>query len=383
MSLIEEWINYTQESEAPTSYHIAACLSCIAGVLERKVWIKEGFGNLFANSYFVLVGAPAVRKTAAMKFMRDILEKIKGVAIAPDGITQRRLYTEIEDSTKFFSYQGKEFPHASYNIIADEWAFFMGERDIKFITALIKLYDCQETFKYFTQHEGENIVTNTWVNMIGGIQPEVISTVIPVQAIGSGFTSRIIFVFEETPRHLNPDPNFPVDKQKAILEKLQSIYLLNGEWKKTPEAQQWYNEWYLSKNRNIINDKRFESYLHRKPQHLLKLALLFSISRTYGKSLNIEVIDMQTAKQWLDEIELKMPMVYGSFGLSSEAGIVHNIMHLIRQHKEMAKADIVRAIWRDGDHDKIEKAIITLSKMKTIKILNSTDGIRLKWLGEK
>jgi hypothetical protein len=75
---LESYLDYTENSESPISYHTWCGLSVIAGALQRKVYLRWGLGRvIYPNVYAVLVGASGrTRKGVAIGIAKDFLKNI-------------------------------------------------------------------------------------------------------------------------------------------------------------------------------------------------------------------------------------------------------------------------------------------------------------------
>src|SRR5690606_7270677 len=115
-----------------------------------------------------------------------------------------------------------------------------------------------------------------------------IQSMIPQEALGGGFTSRVIFVVEEKKRKIVPE--YTVDEATKelgakLLRDLERIGNLSGEMSFDEEGKKAYINWYieqdtkLSAGKPAIPDTRFSGYCERRATHLRKLMLICSASR--------------------------------------------------------------------------------------------------------
>lgn len=379
-----DWLNlykdWTEQSESPTSFHEACALSTLAAVVERRVWVDQGVGQLFPNLYMILVGPPATRKSTAALKAQSLMTEIPGIVLAPDNITKEAMYGDMEgNAMKIFKHRAGKYVHTSYTAVATEWSMFLGEKDNKFLMALIKLFDCEEQFQYVTKTAGKNYLKNVFFNMLGCIQPQMIPQVLPHAAIGSGFTSRLIMVVENQKRGDVPRPRFPKKLKQELIDALMHISGSFGEFTFDAEAQAFMDEWYLHhEDGNILSyDDRFKSYIHRKPVHATKLALLMSLSRSYGTEHRIRIGDIQRAVEWLDSIEGSMADAYGAFGLSEDAHVANTILSMVRDRGTVTSDEILAACWRDMNYAALVTAVQTLTQAGLIES-RSISGNRLQ-----
>ena len=76
-SWLDVYLKYVDNTESPTSYHVWTALSCIAGALQRKCYIKWGLETVYPNMYVVLVGsAGRTRKSLAINIGQDVFKEL-------------------------------------------------------------------------------------------------------------------------------------------------------------------------------------------------------------------------------------------------------------------------------------------------------------------
>lgn len=377
MNWIDSFLDWTKDIEPPQVFLEAVAISMIAAAAERKVWFDQGVGMIYCNNYIVLVGPPASRKsTAALKGLQ-ILQQLKSIAIAPDEITKEAMYIDIEEQAKKFHYIDQDVIHSSYTVISTEWENFIQEKDNKFLTSLIKLYDCERMFRYYTKHQGKNIILNVFFNMLGCIQPSKLGTVLPLSAIGSGFTSRIIFVVGDKPRKLNPLPMLSPKTERLLVMGLRAINGAIGGMRFSNEAWDLYSEWYREKQKenHLLEHEKFISYVHRKPQHIIKIAMCMCLSRTLGEDLAISLEDLERAFNWLGKVEQTMTNAYGAFGLSPHAELINSIKGFIKKSKTTTDQEILRMFEFDVSLVELSDILARFRKMGIVKTIPRNGGI--------
>lgn len=382
---ITDYLKYTEKWESPTIYHEAVALSMIAAVVERKVWIPQGNNGIYPNLYIILVGPPATRKSTAALLGTDLIEQVEGLSsLASDVITKEAMYCEMEESIRTFTYDDSTYEHTSYTVVATEWGMFLPEKDMSFILALIKLYDCEKRFKKGTKTQGNNLLPNVYFNMLGCIQPKKLGEILPKSAIGTGFTSRIIFVVADKPRHDEPSPTLDGRLEGGLITDLHKFHNLVGEFRWTEKANAWYDNWYRHERNNtfLFHDERFMHYVHRKPQHLMKVAMLMRISRDHSE-LVIDTEDLLRGLAWLNALEGTMPEAYGSYGLSKSAEITELVRKFVRDKTTTTTMEILSIYFRDITAKELREVIETLVGGGHIKATTiAGEDVTLRWIGK-
>lgn len=265
--------------------------------------------------------------------------------------------------------------------------------------------NCSDKWEYRTKNMGTDLLHGTWLNMLAATTPAWLSGSIPLTAIGGGFTSRIIFIVEEGPRHKKSIPKMtPEEKvmEEEIIFDLEQISLLQGEvmlsmgasigdhritqgvHKGSVEdcAYCWFDNWYMNKKDKLESDPRFSGYSSRKHVHVLKVAMLLSVCE--GNSLVVTKNHLVLALGLIDELEDKMVDAFGAVGRSDVALDIGDILDVVKEVKKIPKKDLLRGLYRNVSPVKFEQAIRQLIDMKYIHQYISPDGnIIYEWLGKE
>jgi hypothetical protein len=311
-SWIQAYLAYTAESEAPEEFHKWVAVSVIAGAMQRQSFFNYEYFILYPNMYVVLV-APAGRckKSTAMKIGRGILSDVPGISFTSDSVTRERL---IMDMAQAKSTEG----HSSMTAYSSEFATLLTSSGMDMVVFLTDIYDSPTEWSHKTKVGGTNKITAPWLNLVGCTTPDWISKAMPLDTIGVGLTSRIIFVYQDTPRIKPPFPKLS-DAQKALrplmVEDLAAISRIAGEFKwEGGEAEQKFSDWYTGRleRPNPVGDPRMDGYFERKPQHIIKLMMALSASQRDDTILTAN--DFDAALAMFEQIEVKMPKVFANVG---------------------------------------------------------------------
>lgn len=367
---IKGYLEYTKESESPVSYHLWTGLSVIASAVRRNVWIDQGLYILYPHMFVILVGPPGiVAKSTTIRLGRTLLYGIEGIKFSPDAVTVEELFNRLEAS-------GKDSPSSALTIHSTELSDLIDPSGIKMISFLTTIYDGAVDWSYATKGSGKNEIKNPVVNLLGGTTPDWIANGLPVQAIGHGFTSRVIFVFEDRPRHLNPFPDQP-DKElvKALVNDLDHISRIKGEFTWGEGTKDAYAEYYKKIYATQPPDYRVEGYYRRKKNHLLKVAMLLSLAES--DSLILSPRDIHEAWELLEMVEKRMAKTFSSVGKYEYASDLERILAEIEDAgaEGMMVETILDRNYAVGDEQTIAKILITLTKMGKIVKEKDDDGV--------
>lgn len=307
---IKAYLAFTHNSESPEEYHKWVAFSAIAGAVRRKVFFDMGYFILYPNMYIVLVGpAGRCKKSTAMRIGRSMLGEIKGLNFTTDSVTRERLILDLA--------QAHADGHSSMTAYSSEFASLLTSSGMDMVVFLTDIFDSPSEWSHKTKIGGTNSIKAPYLNMIGATTPDWISKAMPLDTVGIGLTSRIIFVYQDTPRIRPAFPTLSAEQRELrtlLVQDLTAMSTLSGEYVLDRTAIDFYEEWYQGRiqNPNPTNDPRLNGYFERKPMHLLKLAMLLAAS--YRDEMIITLQDVKEATAMFDEVEGRMTKVFANVG---------------------------------------------------------------------
>lgn len=350
---LDAYLDYNSNTEPPQQFHRWVGLSVIASVLQRKCYLEWGTITFYPNLYVVLV-APSgkARKGTAMGTGLQMLEQL-GVKLAAESITREALVRELANSTNMepTGIGEKVVPHSSLTIFSPELTVFLGHNNFALMSDLTDWYDCRTRWVYRTKNMGTDEIMGVWVNLIGATTPSLINTALPMDAIGGGLTSRMIFVFEQNKGKVVATPML-TDKERVLYSKLiqdlEQIRLLEGRFRVSKDFIPMWVDWYhAQENHPPFNDTRFAGYIERRPNHVMKLCQVLNASRT--SEMVITAQDLERAIKILTETERKMPLAFSGVGRLGYADIISDIMEYIYERKTVTVAELMTRHAADAD----------------------------------
>lgn len=382
---LDDWIKgflkFTSNTEPPYLFRKWIGASVIASALQRKCFLPWGSLTFYPNIYVVLV-APSgkARKGTAMDPGMDFLrEPGMNIKLAAEAITREALIRELKNSTDtaIDDESGAKAVHASLTIYSQELTVFLGYNNLHLMSDLTDWYDCRKKWIYRTKHQGTDVIEGVWANLIGATTPKLIQVAMPMDAIGLGLTSRIIFVYEEKKGKSVPDP-FQTPEELALRAKLVSdlekIAMSAGPFRVTEGFVSAWTEWYLSQEGNPpFQDERFAGYFERRPAHVMKLSMILNASRSDKKV--IDDGDLSSAIEMLEATEVKMPMTFSGIGASSQAAILARVMAEVGNRKEVTFAELMNILRHDATKWDLERVIDALEAMDFCTYISNTEKI--------
>lgn len=370
---LKDWITgytkYSQFSESPDSFHFWTAVATLAGALRRRVWIDQVYFQWSPNFYLVFVAPPGVAgKTTTMNIGMSMLKKIPDVKFGPDAITWQALVASLADAAReeINPATGEHIQMSCLTIAAGEFGTLLNPQDREMVDVLTSLWDGQVgAFEKVTKTQGSERVINPWVNIVSATTPAWVAGFFPEHLIGGGFASRCLFVFEHQKRKQIAYPRKQVHDMRSLqslhrelIEDLEHISHLIGEYELTPDAIEFGEKWYedhWNDPHADLDSERFSGYVARKQTHIHKLAMVLSAS--HSDELVIEAEDLKRADRLVTALEADMPKVYGLIGRSSSARASEVIANLIHRKHEIDRTDIYLALHGHFSSHEIEMGI--------------------------
>lgn len=370
------FMELTENSEPPILFRKWAGISTICAALQRKVRVDLGISlTFYPNMYIVLVGPSATGKGTVMKFASDIIEQVPSIRLAAQATSLQALIRRMKETnlTDIDLVTGEQQYHSSLTIFSTEFTVFLGYHNQELIAALCEWYDCHSRWSYETIARKKEEVIGVWVNILAGTTPDSLQSSLPIESIGGGLTSRIIFVYEEKKNKLVVVPTKSereIRLQQALINDLEQIAMLSGRMQYTEGYLEKYTTWCYHADKNPpFYDRKFDGYCGRRRNHLLSLSMVCSASRSDEMIMTAD--DFDTAAALLSEVEVKMGRVFKGMGRSDISALLNDAVVYIANSKV---PDI--PIWQfakhfEGDMDKVimDKVITTLESMKVVKVI--------------
>jgi len=390
---LDAYLTYTENTEPPLSYHTWVGISLIAGALQRKVYLNWGHETIYPNMYIVLVGPSGkARKGTALTIGKDILQDI-GISLTSESITREALIRDMKDALDSFQDEttGKLRYHCALTAISDELSVFLGQNDVKFLADLTDWYDSRKSWTYRTKGAGTDKIQGVCFNILGATAPDWLQSILPQEAVGGGFTSRIIFVVEEDKGKIVPEPIYTREDEELrgmLVRDLERISTLTGEMRFSDKGKQKYINWYkkyendMREGKVVIEDTRFTGYMERKATHLRKLSMVLSAARSSERVITED--DLSKALSLLSQAEKKMPKTFGGLGTSQYSDITNKVLNLIQSRGELTRSNLMRKMYRDLDPGTLDVVETTMRQMKVVEVVSipGKGDVLYKWKGD-
>ena len=405
---LRAWLKLVRETETPPLFHAWSLVSAASACLTRRCWFNLGAIKVMPNQYVLLVGPPGVRKSTAISLVRDLVSDVQGIRFAPNSTAGRlqgllaafkgrregneaedevsevleaagRINFGVEEDERHEENLGSTHVlnrHALY-VAEGEFTTFSGMKMDEFIDFLGDMWDKSgaDEFEYSLKREVMRIGLPC-MNIIGGITPMHITSYLPPQAIGQGFTSRVILVYEDEAKS-NAWPE-PLDEQgmKDFKKIMRFIFeSMEGPFQIEQGVKQRVIELYSY--RPAIEDARFIHYTQRRQAHMLKVAMALAALRL---SMEVTVADIDDAHALLVLAEARMSESLGEYGLSPVALAQTRIKEYLRNcHEPISQSRLLMACGSDvakADFGRALMALVETNSLIEVKLRDPQGLVR-------
>jgi hypothetical protein len=333
----------------------------ICSALARNVYFRRGTGTVYPNLGVILVGPSGrVRKTTACNIAINLYLAIGGNVLA-DKITPESFIEAFREKSEAIGL-----------IYAPELAVFLGKQKYNegMIPMLTRLMDNPDVWRSGTIMRGEVELRNVGLTFLGASTLDWIQSAIPKDAFGGGFMSRLIFVVQErTSRVFSEPPPLNEETRRSLLNRLRLMTQIRGEFTRTPEAFEWWDQWYRKLTDRVADNKHFAGYLARVPEQAWRIAMLLKVSEgAKTGELVIGLKHFQAAVRILEWVEGLLP---GTFDQMTETGTGMDQMKIIEQLKrgngQMRHSDLLRKNARRMNADAFRKCLDTLRQSSLVE----------------
>lgn len=382
-----DWLSafqdYASFGEAPRRMYFWVGCSTMAGALQRHVWIDQFYFKWFANLYVILVAPPGVvAKTTTADIGMDLLRRVPGIQFGPSVVSWQALVQSFGQSATAFQdpVSGEYITQSAMTISSGEFGNLLNPQDKEMVDMLVNLWD-GKGFRKVTKHSGTDDVVNPWINLIACTTPAWIAGNFPEYMIGGGFTSRCVFVYADQKERFVAYPGLavPKDNEATAAKLIADLEHINtkliGEYKLTPEAIEWGQQWYEFHNRNRpehLADERFGGYLARKQTFIHKIAMIISASKR--DELIITREDLETSAVMVTDLEAEMINVFRKIGRSDVSAAAERLVGYIKLRGDCPYAEAYRYIHAQfpsmRDFEDILKGLLQAGYITLVQVSN-------------
>lgn len=387
---ITAYLEYTRFSESPSKFHFWTAVSVLAGALRRRVWIDQRYFVWIPNFYIIFVARPGiVSKSTTADIGMSLLREVPGIHFGPNSLTWQALIQAMHQSvdTVEIPATGEIFASSAFTIVASELGSLLDFSDRAMIDVFVDLWDGRKVWSKRTKLDGEELIENPFINIVGCTTDAWIGENFSKYLLGGGFTSRTIFVYGKAKRHLVAYPADQFSAQHSslrqlLIQDLEAISQLSGEYTLTAEAKQWGSSWYQEHNARYTKlnpaDEGLASFLARKQTFIHKLSMIVAASQRDELIITLE--DIKFAAGMVSAIEQEIEDVFGKMGERDNVKDTQYIAAILAHYGGMSQAELFRYAYSRMGKAEFAAAIESLSLAGYIKLAAVGQEIQITWI---
>jgi hypothetical protein len=367
---LEDWINnyleFTDNSEPAFLYRKGCAISVVASVLKRKCWLPFRRSTIYPNLYIVLVGTTGRSRkgTAFAQAQKFIWTPELGIKMAVDSTSKVQLIKDFVESMEItIMDNGSQYFHSSLTIHSPELTVFLGYQNLDLLTALIDWYDSTKNpWIYRTGNAGNQEIVGVWANILGASTPDLLRAALPLVSIGGGLIGRMLLLFSPR-REKKIYSDLPTKEEDALESVLKDDLIemskMNGAFQFHDSFIDAATEFYYEYDEEeSCKDHRFEGYFNRKVATLYKLSMIFSASKSNDMIVTSE--DFQRGVHFLEEVEKSMYWSLQGIGRNALADVAIRIMMEIGRVNVTSISSLLAKFKDDASRKELESVIDTL-----------------------
>lgn len=337
MRVVSDWVegfmSATAHLPSPPIFRRWAAISAVAGVMERKLWVRSLNMDLYPNMYSILVGPPGVGKSVVMRIVENMWRSITGLHVAPKSLTKPSLMDALAEAkrskTVIDGTNSKFLEFNSLLVNAGELGVLIPQYDSDFMNILTDIYDGGV---YEERRRGNNLhilIKKPQLNILGGTTPSYLNQTLPEGAWDQGFLSRTFLIFcgDTSLVDLFGDDISEENHYAELRSDLRSISDMTGAFGFDLESRAAIREWHMSGGQPRPDHPKLVHYNTRRSAHLLKLCMVASVSRSEDKIITIS--DYRTALAWLLEAESAMGEIFKALSSGGDSKVIEEAYHYI------------------------------------------------------
>lgn len=376
--VLQNWLGgyaeYTSESDSPEIFHVWCALGTVAGAAQRKIYMHTPHFDVHSNMYLALVSPPGRgKKTSALRAGKSLLRDVEPqVNFVSESGSMEGLVGTMSQITNPI--------HQSMTLYSMELGSIMATNPIQMVDFLTDIYDGNPDWSRQTVKHQLQTISRPWLNIMCGTTPKWLSERLGLLALEGGLIARTLLIYNDELKLDNPWPDDTPDKfllKKELVNDLSHIATLSGEVKwaggKDGDAYKRYDAWYRDRSRYpAISDSRTAGYYDRKHIHLLKIAMLISVSER--DDLTVDIVDLERGFRLLDGIEAGMRLALNAVGRNERSGEAQAILAQLRVKGSMQYGELLAENFhnlKDGKQG-LDRALEELRVMGDIKLEGST-----------
>lgn len=371
MNFIESVLFYSKESESPRKYYYWSALAAIAAVMKSNVYLDKHYYKLYPNIYVLLVGRSGLRKGPPVNLAKTLVGAIDNTKLFAGRMSIEGVIANLAKAiTK--PNGGPPMTEAAGFLCASEFAsFILASPDA--LTILTDLYDghYNPEWSYMLRNSPTEKLKSPCLTLLGATNEVHIKDSIPDNAIGGGFIARTFIIYASKKSGVNALVDKPADTipVSSLVTKLEEISKARGGFTWSDKGAILYKAWYAKFSANEATEDDTTGTMERLHDHILKTAMLVSLSRKPDLIIKEEDIE-EAIRACQDFIPGAKRITIGSSGKSASAPGTAMLLKelLLTPEHEISRAGALRKHWAHFDSFELDRIAESLFAQKAIDI---------------
>lgn len=355
----------SRTTEAPADLLFVTLTVCLGSLLG---WRVEHFyaRPIYANFFGVLFGPTALAKKSTALYWGEHLTTPEA-----DGVMLLRGLGSVE--ALYDALQGKPSPRVLVYISELRTVLTAGLRPgtRNLLPELGNLYDLPLHPTLGTK--GAKPLDHPWVSLLAAAPTGAVEGLLDVPAITGGFLNRCCIVEVGEPGVI-PEPEEPDPRRVRKLQNdLQGLITF---WSPGPnkipvtsEAKEYWDEWYRTWRRELQRQpEEVNAVVGRTHLHARKLALLEAALK---KRREITRQGLEWATSIAEVFSAHTLHLFGRVGLSRTARLEQNTMKTVRDHGQISRKDLQRALGGKVEAEAFHRITESLCRIGWLKVVQT------------
>lgn len=338
---VDAFISYTSNLPSPELFRKWAAISCIAGALERKVWVQAMGSALFPTMYIILVAPPGVGKTVVTSLVGKLWKEIPDHHVAASSVTKAALIDDLKDAERTIIRPQDTPSQVTFNslkIASNELGVLIPSYENDFMNVLTDIYDGHGYSERRRTNDKQFALDAPQINLLSATTPGYLNNMLPEGAWDQGFLSRTMLVYSGERVLISPFGKVAnrEEQTKSLYADIKSIARAYGEIKFSADAAEALVKWHMSGGEPAPDHPKLHNYLTRRTAHMIKLCMISCISA--GESKVISLDHYQRAMDWLIELEHFIPDIFKSMQSGGDQKAIEDTWYMsMRLYAETKK----------------------------------------------
>lgn len=375
---ISDLIYNMRGMEVPTLFTIWSALWLLSVTIKREAWLEWHPNEMFANLYIILTGPAGCKKSTTiddvgMKILKILphyiqdhnIKLMKNINIVKDKMTPESLLFSMVPENKpgkqSFYFTNKDGSYildrhgvpiryratSETGIVLSEMASSVGKRSYTdgFIEILLDLYNPRDKWDWTTIGRGKQVLKNTYLSLLAATTPTGFKDSIPQAALGDGFLSRCVLVYQKTNKRRFSIPkavkNGPT--MEDLAKRLAWICEHSmGEYSLSQDAFHLYDSWYHQFRDYIEMAPEEAGFKSRMNINVLKVALLLRLNRYDDSNKIITKRDMEDSIALLNYTYARSSELLLGIHMGEFQQYASRVTSTLRNHKTLSRTELLR-----------------------------------------